>query len=64
MGEPVFLCEYWTAIESSWFCHHPRALEIAARTEEAKKKAEQDARKCPPTDANQRMGKIFSGPPL
>ena len=64
LGEPVFLCEHWTAIESSWFCHHPRALEIAARTEEARKKAAEDALKCPSTDASQRLVRIFSGPPL
>ena len=29
---PVFYCEHFTVIESRGFCHHPRALEIAART--------------------------------
>jgi hypothetical protein len=58
----AFHCEYLTAIENRWFCHHPRALEIATRTEAARKKAARSAPWWPPTDMGKRLWRTSGQP--
>ena len=53
----VFHCEHMTVIESRWYCHHPRALEIAARTEARKTNHKKNAQRRVPTDVGKRLGK-------
>lgn len=53
----IFHCEYLTAIEDRWFCHHPQSLEIVARTVAARREAAKRAAPLPLTDMSSRLGK-------
>lgn len=59
----AFHCEYLTAIDNRWFCHHPRAQEIAARTSAARQKAARSAPWLTPAEMGRCLGKIFGVPP-
>lgn len=58
-----FHCEYLTVIENKYYCHHPRALEIAAGTEEARRKNAGGVPWWLLTDAGRRPGTTSNEPP-